>query len=167
MLKSLYALTEHAALTLIVARGGEPGTLAVTVMPTPTVDRQIDGKRVAALTSPLQFVGTPDDIAASFAEQLQSFTASYAGLTTTLDDATKTIESAKEAAKEAASKASKKSPAKGGSDKTPAKASATPTPAPAPTPSQAGLFDGAAAADDSARGADDAEEPAVAMAGGD
>jgi PRTRC genetic system protein E len=154
LLNALLPITEHATVTLVVARGAADGTLVVTVMPKPIATAKAGVAGTDALVQPFQLVGTPADIASAFAEQLASFTAAYAGLVSTVKDATATIAAAEQKSKDDAAKRAEA--AKNKKPTTPVKATVTKpterkatanltTVKPSPVPlSQVSMFDSTA-----------------------
>lgn len=129
-------------LVCIMATRIDNETIRVIVLPKLTKEGENP-----ALSTPLCFIGTPQELDAEFGRQLATFVSSHVTLGSTLAEATAQMEAAAKAAREEAKR--KARPKASDEGQKPVAVPAAPiAPAPAPIPSTKGLFDPASSAPD-------------------
>ncbi len=101
-----------------------------------------------ALSTPLSFTGTPQELDAEFGQQLATYVSSHVSLGSTLAEATAQMEAAAKAAREEA-KRKVRPKASAEAEKSVAAPTALVAPPSAPVPSTKSLFDPASSATDS------------------
>jgi PRTRC genetic system protein E len=99
LFKSLQDLSRSTQIVCIISSDPD-GSMKVTVMPKPAKDGENP-----ALSTPLQLVGTPEELDAQFAEVLTSYTATRTSLAESLAASQTVMEAAKKDATEKAAKA--------------------------------------------------------------
>lgn len=114
LFQKIFELAADTAITMTFVANRDAGTLTVTVIPKP-----LGEKSNPALSQPLSFEATPEELESSFAEALGSYGHMRKSLADTLKDAETVIESAKKDATTKAAKAVK------GAEKKAPKAAAT------------------------------------------
>ncbi len=124
MFTELMPLLVGRTVLITVARESDK-TIRATVVP-----KRISESENAALSTPLSFVGTPEELDRDFTKELAAYTDAHRQLGSTLAEAKATMEAAAKAAMEAAAKAAQEEANRKADEKRKAKSSA-PMPAPA------------------------------------
>lgn len=127
----IYEIAQDAALTMTFVANKEAGTLTVTVIPKALFD-----KANPALSTPLSFEATPDELDRDLAASLGGFSASRKSLAEALKDAEAVMDAAKNDATKKASSALKNASGKE-TAKSPATAASTPAQEAAPAKPEA------------------------------
>lgn len=102
LFNTIYEIAQDAALSMTFVANKDSGTLTVTVIP-----KAINDKANPALTTPLQFDATPEELENEFASAIGGFKATRKTLADAFKDAESVMEAAKKEANEKASKAVK------------------------------------------------------------
>jgi PRTRC genetic system protein E len=124
----LMPLLAHRTVLITVARENDT-TLRVNILP-----KRANDSENAALTTPLSFTGTPEELDRDFARELASFVDAHQALGSTLSAAKATMEAAAKAAQE---EAKRKADERRKSKTTSSAPSPTPSDPPPPAPGEA------------------------------
>jgi PRTRC genetic system protein E len=127
----------------IMASRIDDQTIRVLVLPKLTKEGENP-----ALSTPLSFNGTPQELDAELGPQLATYVSSHVALESTLAEATAQMEAAAKAAREEAKRKARPK-VSGEAESSVAAPAALVAPPSAPTPSTKGLFDPASSASDS------------------